>query len=72
MKTIGNKREVYEGEAVHTSGGLKKGELMKNKRGKIVSKKQHDSAKSNKNLGEYLMIAKDVKKEVVRERKKKY
>jgi hypothetical protein len=50
MKTIGNKREVYEGEAVHTSGGLKKGELMKNKRGKIVSKKQHDSAKSNKNL----------------------
>jgi hypothetical protein len=72
MKTVGSKREVYEGEAVHTSGGLKKGELMRNKRGKIVSKKQHDSAKSNKNLGEYLIISRDVKKEVMRERKRKY
>ena len=72
MKTIGSKREVFEGEASHTSGGWKHDDLMKNKRGKIVSKKQHSSAKSNKNLGEYLMIARDVKKEVVRERKKKY
>lgn len=41
MKTIGTKSEVYKGSAVKTAGGLFKDDLMKNKRGKIVSKKQH-------------------------------
>lgn len=41
MKTVGTKAEVYRGEAKHTAGGLKKGDLMKNKRGTVVSKAQH-------------------------------
>ena len=35
------KREVWEGKRARTSSGLRKGDLMKNKDGKIVSKKQH-------------------------------
>ena len=35
------KREVWNGERAKTSSGLRKGDLMKNKNGKIVSKKQH-------------------------------
>ena len=35
------KREVWEGNRTKTSSGLKKSDLMKNKDGKIVSKKQH-------------------------------
>jgi hypothetical protein len=45
MKAIGSKREVYSGTAKHTSGGLTKAHLMKNKHGKIVSKKQHAAGK---------------------------
>ena len=41
MKTIGSKREVYNGTARRTAGGLTKSKLMKNRRGKVVSKKQH-------------------------------
>ena len=41
MKTVGTKAEVYRGEAKHTAGGLKKQDLMKNKRGSVVSKAQH-------------------------------
>lgn len=38
---IGSKREVWAGTASHTKGGLQKSDLMKNKHGKIVSKRQH-------------------------------
>ncbi len=41
MKTVGSKLEVWNGSAKHTSGGLTKESLMKNKRGKVVSKKRH-------------------------------
>ncbi len=41
MKTVGTKREVYNGKAHHTAGQLTKSDLMKSKKGKIVSKKQH-------------------------------
>lgn len=41
MKATGTKAEVYHGTAKHTSGGLKKSDLMKTKRGRIVSKKKH-------------------------------
>lgn len=40
-KVIGSKTAVWEGRAFKTAGGLKKSDLMKNKRGKIVSIKQH-------------------------------
>ena len=47
---------VWKGELKKTSGGLRKQDLMKNKRGKIVSKKKSEAAKKNKenNLGQWL------------------
>jgi len=41
MAIIGSKLQVWNGVSDHTSGGLTRSHLMKNKRGKIVSKKQH-------------------------------
>jgi hypothetical protein len=38
---VGSKRDVYNGKARQTPGGLIKKDLMKNKNGKIVSKKKH-------------------------------
>merc|ERR1719262_581443 len=38
---VGKKASVFKGSKVKTSGGLKKGDLMKSKSGKIVSKKAH-------------------------------
>ena len=35
------KNSVYRGTKVKTSGGLKKSDLMKNKNGKVVSKRSH-------------------------------
>lgn len=45
IKAVGSKAEVFHGTAKHTSGGLKKHELMMTKRGRIVSKKQHAAGK---------------------------
>ena len=39
--TVGSKSQVYHGTAKHTSGGLKKKDLMKTRKGRIVSKKKH-------------------------------
>ncbi len=41
IKAVGSKAEVFHNSARHTSGGLKKSDLMMTKRGRIVSKKQH-------------------------------
>ena len=38
---MGTKRQVWKGHAEKTSGGLGKADLMVNKNGKIVSRKQH-------------------------------
>lgn len=38
---FGNRSQVWRGLAKKTAGGLTKGKLMKNKAGKIVSKKMH-------------------------------
>jgi hypothetical protein len=40
VKIIGSKAQVFHGNATHTSGGLKKADLVKNKHGRIVSKKK--------------------------------
>ena len=40
---VGSYRQVYNGSAMKTSGGLKKEDLMMNKRGKIVSKRKHEA-----------------------------
>lgn len=51
---IGSKRQVWNGTAMCTAGGLKKSDLMKNKRGKIVSRKKYLLAKRHSNLPELL------------------
>lgn len=48
---IGSKRQVWNGSALKTSGGLKKSDLMQNKHGKVVSIKQYNAGlKATKNL----------------------
>lgn len=41
MMTTGSKSQVFHGTAKHTSGGLTKKDLMKTRKGRIVSKKKH-------------------------------
>ena len=41
VKAVGSKRSVFNGKAMHTSGGLVRSQLMRNKWGKIVSVAQH-------------------------------
>jgi hypothetical protein len=51
MKAVGSKAEVFHGTCKHTSGGLTKKDLVKNRHGRIVSrKKQALGRKSIKNL----------------------
>lgn len=45
MLTVGSKAQVFHGTAHHTSGGLTRKDLVKNKRGKIVSRKQAAAGK---------------------------
>lgn len=42
VKKYGSKDEVFFGEAIQTAGGLRKDDLIENKRGKIVSKKKSE------------------------------
>merc|ERR1719352_741382 len=42
------KSSVFRGTKVKTSGGLKKGDLKKNKSGKVVSRKASDRARKSK------------------------
>jgi histone H1/5 len=46
--------EVWRGVRAKTSGGLTKADLVKNKRGKLVSKKKSGQAFSQNNLGSFL------------------
>jgi hypothetical protein len=41
MVTVGSKAQVFHGTAKHTSGGLTKKDLMKTRKGRIVSKRKH-------------------------------
>jgi hypothetical protein len=50
IKATGTRTEVYKGLAKHTSGGLKKNDLIKGGGGKIVSKRASAAAKKNNNL----------------------
>jgi len=51
IPAVGTKAQVYHGTAKHTSGGLKKKDLMKTKRGRIVSRAKHAlGKKALKNL----------------------
>jgi hypothetical protein len=50
-KMYGSKLQVYRGKRTKTSGGLKKSDLKKNSRGRIVSKKASAAARRTNNLG---------------------
>jgi hypothetical protein len=43
--TTGSKAQVFHGTAKHTSGGLEKKDLVKNKHGRIVSRKKMAAGK---------------------------
>ena len=45
MPAKGTKAQVWHGNARHTSGGLTKKDLMKTKKGRIVSRKKHAAGK---------------------------
>lgn len=58
-QTFGSKAQVWHGTAKKTSGGLTKSNLMKNKHGRIVSRRKHNlGKKSIKNLKKHGYIAK--------------
>jgi hypothetical protein len=46
----GSRAQVWHGTAHKTAGGLIKDQLLKNKHGRIVSKKKHATAKREKRL----------------------
>jgi hypothetical protein len=45
MKRVGTKLEVFHGSAHHTRSGLQKKDFMKNKHGRVVSRKKHAAGK---------------------------
>ena len=47
---VGSRAQVHHGTAYKTTGGLKHGDLMMNKHGRIVSRKKHATAKREKRL----------------------
>ena len=57
-KTFGSRAEVWHGTAKKTSGGLRKQHLMKNKGGRIVSRKKHFTAKKEMRLVKHGFTAK--------------
>jgi len=51
LPAVGSKAQVWHGTAKHTSGGLTRKDLMKTKKGRIVSKAKHAlGKKALKNL----------------------
>ena len=59
MQTTGSRAQVWHGTAKKTSGGLTKSNLMKNKHGRIVSRRKHASGKKTiKNLRKLGYVAK--------------
>lgn len=46
-RTIGSRAQVWHGTAKKTSGGLTKSHLMKNKHGRIVSRRKHSVGKKS-------------------------
>lgn len=58
-QTFGSKAQVWHGTAEKTRGGLTKKKLMKNKHGRIVSRRKHNlGKKSIKHLKDLGYIAK--------------
>ena len=68
---VGSRAQVWHGTAHKTSGGLIKSHLLKNKHGRIVSKRKHKSAKRARNLEKHGWTAKKGKFGAVRMNKKR-
>mgnify|MGYP001430437180 CR=1 FL=1 len=70
---VGSRAQVHHGTAYKTSGGLTKGELVKNKNGRIVSRRVQATAKKQGHLAKAGWTAKKGKFGAVRisETKKK-
>ena len=45
IPAVGTKAQVFHGTAKHTSGGLTRKDLMKNKKGRIVSRRKNAAGK---------------------------
>merc|ERR1719361_416666 len=59
----GAKARVFRGAKVRTSGGLRKSSLIKNKHGKVVSKKAHaHGKKAYKNVAKFANAVKAARK----------
>ena len=58
MKKIGTRSQVWSRKAERTSGGLRRSDIMKNKAGKLVSKKKSINATRNSNLGRHKIRSK--------------
>ena len=59
LPTVGSKAQVWHGNAKHTSGGLTRKDLMKTKKGRIVSRAKHAlGKKALKNLKKAGFVAK--------------
>lgn len=54
---VGSRAQVHHGTAYKTAGGLKKENLLKNKNGRFVSKKKHETAKREKRLEKHGFFA---------------
>jgi len=71
-QTFGSKAQVWHGTAKKTTGGLTKANLMKNKHGRIVSKRKHNMGKKSiKHLRKMGYIAKKGKFTLFRKGHKK-
>ena len=66
---VGSKLQVFRGTRTRTPGGLTKQDLVKNKRGKVVSKKSSAAAKKSNNLRDFR--AKKAVKKLLPKRKRK-
>jgi len=80
MSMVGSRAQVWHGTAKKTSGGLTRKDLLKNKAGRIVSKRKHFTAKKDNRLvkagyltkkGKFGFIKKDSKKKKSKTQKKK-
>ena len=59
LPAVGSKAQVWHGNAKHTSGGLTRKDLMKTKKGRIVSRAKHAlGKKALKNLKKAGFVAK--------------
>jgi len=64
-QTFGSKAQVWHGTAKKTSGNLTKSDLMKNKHGRIISRRKHalgkKSIKHLRNMGSIILNLKLLK-----------